>query len=79
MRKIAWLIIVLGILSASAEAFGQTQCDAWKTDFDTRAVAFTSQCIRSRLLVSGNDYCRRENLALESQRSRVLHECPRSR
>jgi hypothetical protein len=79
MRKMVWLTIVLAILSASPEASGQTQCDAWIKDFDMRAVAFNSQCIRSGLLRNGNGYCRGEDRVLGSELSRISYQCPRSR
>jgi hypothetical protein len=77
MRKIFWTIIVLGTLSASLPASGETACDVWIKEFDRRAVAFNSECVDSGRALNSHDYCTRESRALDAQQSRIFRACRR--
>lgn len=77
MRKIFWTIIVLGTLSASPQASGETACDVWIKEFDRRAVAFNSDCVQSGRVLNSNDYCTQERRVLDAQQSRIFRACRR--
>jgi hypothetical protein len=77
MRTILCATILLATLSASLQASAETRCQVWLKELDDRAQVFNSQCVRSSVIYSRREYCQREAGALETERFKILHQCPR--